>query len=182
MDRIGGNTAQKSSLTADYTAFSKATKRTAPLDPFREYLGLEPQQGFRPYDDDARLIEGLANEELSKLDPSSQHRRKTIQGTASAQRKFSGWLRTEGRESIASRIHGNNKQQRSLDADYRAYGEAKGKSGVTLKKLRQYVQVLEANRALGVPAPQQRAGSDSTSIPTWMRDLPTPRPKVSGRR
>ncbi|WP_235885621.1 hypothetical protein [Bradyrhizobium niftali] len=174
MNRIGGNTAQQSSLTADYTAFSKATKRTAPLDPFRKYLGLEPQQGFRPYDDDARLIEGLANEELSKLDPSSQHRRKTIQGTASAQRKFSGWLRTEGRESIASRINGNNKQQRSLDADYRAYREAKGKSGVTLKKLRQYVQVLEANRALGVPAPQQRAGSDSTSIPTWMRDLPTP--------
>ncbi|PJG53445.1 hypothetical protein CVM73_19830 [Bradyrhizobium forestalis] len=56
MDRIGGNPAQQSSLNADYAAFSKATKRTAPLDPFREYLGLEPQQGFRPYDDDARLI------------------------------------------------------------------------------------------------------------------------------
>jgi len=174
MDRIGGNPAQQSSLNADYAAFSKATKRTAPLDPFREYLGLEPQQGFRPYEDDARLIEGLANEELSKLDPGSQHRRKTIQGTASAQRKFSDWLRTEGRESIASRINGNNEQQRSLDADYRAYADAKGKSGVTLKKLRQYVQVVEANRALGVPSPQQRAGSDSTSIPTWMRDLPTP--------
>lgn len=45
---------------------------------------------------------------------------------------------------------------------------------MTLKKLRQYAQVVEANRALGVPSPQQRAGSDSTSIPTWMRDLPTP--------
>ncbi|WP_253626049.1 Ulp1 family isopeptidase [Bradyrhizobium sp. USDA 4515] len=174
MDRIDGNAAQKSSLNADYAAFCKATKRTAPLDPFREYLGLEPQQGFRPYDDDASLIAGLANEELSKLDPSSQNRRKAIQSTASAQRKFSDWLRTEGKASIASRINGNNEQQRSLDADYRAYAEANGKSGVTLKKLRQYVQVVEANRALGVPFPQQRAGSDSTSTSTWIRDLPTP--------
>ncbi|MGY4198776.1 hypothetical protein [Bradyrhizobium sp. USDA 4520] len=149
MDRIDGNAAQKSSLNADYAAFSKATKRTAPLDPFREYLGLEPQQGFRPYDDDASLIAGLANEELSKLDSSSQNRRRTIQSTASAQRKFGDWLRTEGKASIASRINGNNEQQRSLDADYRACAEANRKSGVTLKKLRQYVQVVEANRALG---------------------------------
>ncbi len=174
MDRIDGTAEQQSSLNADYAAYKKATKRTPSLDRLRQYLGLEPQQGFRPYDDDASLIEGLANEELSKLDPSSQHRRKTIQGTASAQRKFSDWLRAEGKESIASRINGNNEQQRSLDADYRAFSQAKGKSGVTLKKLRQYVQLVEANRALGVPFPPQRAGSDTASTPTWVRNLPTP--------
>ncbi|UFW91991.1 hypothetical protein BjapCC829_49445 (plasmid) [Bradyrhizobium barranii] len=175
MDRIDSNAEQQSSLNADYAAFNKATKRTAPLDPLRQYLGLEPQQGFRAYDDDTSLIEGLANDELSKLDPASQQRRRLIQNTASAQRKFSEWLRTASKESIASRINGNNEQQRSLDTDYRAFTKAKGKVGVSLKKLRHYLQVVEANRALGVDFPQQGAGSNSGSTwSTWVRDLRPP--------
>lgn len=172
MDRIKGNAEQQSSLSADLAAFSIATKRTAPLDLLRQYLGLEPQQGLRAYDDDASLIERLAKEELRNLDPASEPRRKTIRNTASAQRKFSDWLRTQGRESIASRINGNSEQRRSLDVDHQAFTEAKGKLGLSLKKLRQYLQLVEANRALGVTVPQQRASSNSTS--TWVRDLPTP--------
>ncbi|MDA9424399.1 hypothetical protein XH97_20100 [Bradyrhizobium sp. CCBAU 53380] len=61
MDRIDGSAEQQSSLNADYAAYRKATKRPPALDRLREYLGLEPQQRFRPYDDDASLIECLAN-------------------------------------------------------------------------------------------------------------------------
>lgn len=172
MDRIEGNAKQQSSLSADYAAYSKATKQTPPLDLLRQYLGLEPQQGLRAYDDDASLIESLAKEELRNLDPASEQRRKTIRNTASAQRNFSNWLRTEGRESIASRINGNSEQRRSLEADHRAFTEAKGKLGLSLRKLRQYLQLVEANRGLGVTFPEQRASSNSTS--TWVRDLPTP--------
>ncbi|WP_244521639.1 Ulp1 family isopeptidase [Bradyrhizobium sp. DOA9] len=180
MDRIDGNAEQQSSLNADYAAFSKATKRTAPLDRLRKYLGLQPQ-GFRPHDDDAGLIEGLANEELSKLDPSSQHKRKTIQDTASAQRKFSDWLRTEGKESIARRINGNNEQRRSLHADYRAFIAAKGRVSVSFKKLRQYLQVIELNRALGVAIPQPPQGPSELAGPeeparsssTWSPRVPS---------
>lgn len=172
MGRIGGNAAQQSSLNADYAAFKKATKRKAPLDPLREYLGLSPQRVLHPYDDDANLIHGLVNEELRGQ--VSEQKKKTVRNTASAQRKFSDWLRTEGRESIASRINGDNEQQRSLKADYQAFTEAKGTFFLNLKKLRQYVQVTEANRAMGVNIPEQAA--DLSSTPIWMRDLPTPAP------
>nr|WP_083926596.1 Ulp1 family isopeptidase [Bradyrhizobium sp. WSM4349] len=176
MDRIEGNAEQQRSLSADHSAYQKATKPGAPLNLFRQYLGLETRrhrQRPRAYDDDASLIASLANEELRNLDPASEQRRKIIQQTASIRRKFSDWLRTEGRESIASRINGNSEQQRSLEADHRAFTEATGRvDSVGLKKLKQYLLLVEANRALGVSFPEQRAGSNSTS--TWARDLPTP--------
>ncbi|WP_051383595.1 Ulp1 family isopeptidase [Bradyrhizobium sp. WSM3983] len=170
MERIGGNAEQQSSLNADYAAFSKATKRTAALDSLREYLGLAPQRALRPYDDDANLIQGLVNEELRSQ--VSEQTKKSVRNLSSALRKFSDWLRTEGKESIASRVNGDSQQQRSLEADRRAFTDAKGRATLNLKKLRQYVQVIEANRAMGVNIPEQTA--DLSSTPTWMRDLPTP--------
>ncbi|MFG3591484.1 Ulp1 family isopeptidase [Bradyrhizobium sp. RDI18] len=160
MSRINGSAQQQASLNEDHAAFIKAKKRSAPLDQLRQYLGLEPQNVLRPYDDDTIVIDGLANEELSKLgsDPTSQSRRKTVRNTASAQRKFSDWLRTTGRKSIASRINGNDQQQLSLNVDYRDFTTAKGKTGVSLvslKKLGQYLRVVEANRALGVAFPER---------------------------
>ncbi|MCK1538182.1 hypothetical protein IVB06_15790 [Bradyrhizobium sp. 171] len=176
MDRMKGN-AEQPSLSADHSAYQKATKQGAPLDLFRQYLGLETRQRLRAYDDDASLIESLAKEELRNLDPASEQRRKTIRKTASTQRKFSDWLRTEGRESIASRINGNSEQQRSLDADLRAFREATGRvDGVGLKKLRQYLQLVEANRALGVSFPQHgQAGlqEPARSSSTWSPRVPS---------
>ncbi|KYK44757.1 hypothetical protein A1D31_36020 [Bradyrhizobium liaoningense] len=171
MDRIDGDVEQQSSLNADYAAFRKATKRTAPLNSFREYLGLEPQNRFRPHDDDASLIQGFADEMLRNPDS----KRTSLTKVATAQRRLSHWLRQEGKESIASRMNGNEEQQRSLAADLQAFIEAKGKDAalrLRLNKLKQYAQVVDANRMLGVNLPQQRADSDSIS--TWMRNLPTP--------
>ncbi|MGY3611053.1 MULTISPECIES: Ulp1 family isopeptidase [unclassified Bradyrhizobium] len=171
MDRIDGDVEQQSSLNADYAAFRKATKRTAPLNSFREYLGLEPQFRFRPHDDDASLIQGFADEMLRNPDS----KRTSLTKVATAQRGLSHWLRQEGKESIASRMNGNEEQQRSLAADLQAFIEAKGKDAafrLRLNKLKQYAQVVDANRMLGVNLPQQRADSDSIS--TWMRNLPTP--------
>ncbi|WP_225897254.1 hypothetical protein, partial [Rhizobium phaseoli] len=61
-----------------------------------------------PYPDDALMIDALANEELSKLGSASTSKRRVVWRLASNQRKFSDWLQTRGRESIASRLNGSD--------------------------------------------------------------------------
>ncbi|WP_377827949.1 Ulp1 family isopeptidase [Bradyrhizobium lupini] len=112
------------------------------------------------YESDASIIDGLAKDQRSKLgsDPASQSKKKEVRNTAWAQRKFSDWLRTTGRESIVSRINGNDQQQRSLNVDYREFTQAKGNIGSLDKLLNQlgpYLRLVEANRALGVALPEQ---------------------------
>ncbi|KPH04148.1 hypothetical protein AOG23_34915, partial [Rhizobium acidisoli] len=75
-----------------------------------------------PYPDDALIIDSLVNEELSKLGPVSTSRK-----NASGQRKFSAWLKREGRESIVSRLTGSDEQRRSLQEDFREFIKAEGK-------------------------------------------------------
>ncbi|SMX56439.1 conserved protein of unknown function; Putative Peptidase C48, SUMO [Bradyrhizobium sp. ORS 285] len=170
VDRIDGTVDQQASLRADHVAYRKTGKHVPGFDQIRAFLGLGP--GFRPYHEDAGLIEGLANEELSKPNPPSRQKRAAIRDTTSAQREFSDWLRTTGRTSIASRINGNDEQRCSLDRDYEAFKEVRGKAPVALKKLRQYAQVVDANRALGLDLPQQRGEPDASSA--WRRTLPQP--------
>ncbi|MET2831126.1 Ulp1 family isopeptidase [Mesorhizobium shangrilense] len=177
VSRIDGSAQQQASLKSDHVDFTKATKRKASLGQLRQYLGVEPQPLLRPYPDDARIINGLANDELSKLgsDRTSRQRRKPIQDNASGQRRFSDWLQTTGRESIVSRINGSDQQQRSLDVDYRDFTKAKGKIGMRLKQLGQYLRVVEANRALGVAFPKQpsREPRLDGSSPSWSPQIPS---------
>ncbi|WP_375779237.1 Ulp1 family isopeptidase [Bradyrhizobium sp. ma5] len=176
--RLNGNEQQKKQLQKDISEFKRAIGQPyigLGINKLRHPQGDELQHGLHPYDDDANIIDGLVEEELSKL--GSGRTSKTVRNTASGQRKFSDWLRTMGRESIASRINGDWHQRDSLDRDYREFTQAEGNVGIGFKRLAQYVQIVEANRALGVTFPQQRADANSTS--TWVRDLPTP-PSESG--
>ncbi|MFD2058745.1 hypothetical protein ACFSQT_38435 [Mesorhizobium calcicola] len=121
--------------------------------------GDELQHGLHPYDDAANIIDGLVEGELSKL--GSGRTAKTVRNTASGQRKFSDWLRTMGRESIASRINGDWHQRESLDRDYQEFTKANGNVGIGFKRLAQYVQVVEARLRRGrsgLSGPHDRAG------------------------
>lgn len=69
--------------------------------------------------------------------------------TARHQRRFSDWLQTTGRESIASRLNGDDEQKWSLKKDYQDFSEAVGKRSMGFKRLGQYLQVVQANAALG---------------------------------
>ncbi|XIA61964.1 hypothetical protein ACFIOY_19810 [Bradyrhizobium sp. TZ2] len=160
VSRFNGNEQQEKQLQKDISDFRRAIDQPyidLGINKLRQYLGSELQHGRHPYDDDASIIDGLAKEQLSKLgsDPASQSKKKTVRTTAAAQRRFSDWLRTAGRESIVSRINGDWHQRRSLDADYQEFTKAKGNVGIGFKRLAQYVQVVEANRALGVAFPNQ---------------------------
>ncbi|WP_235999959.1 Ulp1 family isopeptidase [Bradyrhizobium uaiense] len=175
--RLNGSEQQEKQLQKDISEFKQAIDQPRihlGINKLRQYLGSELQHGVGPYDDDASIIDGLAKEELSKLGsgPASQSKKKSIRNIAAAQRRFSDWLRTAGRESIVSRINGDWHQRRSLDVDYQEFTNAKGNVGIGFKRLVQYVQVVEANRALGVAFPQQGVSLNSTS--SWVRDLPTP--------
>ncbi|SDE69362.1 Ulp1 protease family, C-terminal catalytic domain [Bradyrhizobium brasilense] len=162
--RLNGNEQQKKQLEKDISEFKRAIGqpdiglginklRQHPGGELRQHPGGEPRPGLHPYDDDADIIDGLVEEEQSKL--GSRPAPKTIRNTASAQRRFSDWLRTTGRESFASRINGDWYQRRSLDEDYQEFTKANGNIGIGFKRLAQYVQVVEANRALGVAFPRQ---------------------------
>ncbi|GLR46261.1 hypothetical protein GCM10007880_67790 [Mesorhizobium amorphae] len=167
---LNGNEQQKKQLQKDISEFKRAIGNPnigLAINKLRHHLqGDELQPGLQPYDDDANIIGGLVKEELSKL--GSGRTPKTVRNAASGQRKFSDWLRTMGRESIASRINGDWHQRDSLDRDYQEFTKAKGNLGIGLKRLAQYVQVVEANRALGVAFPDQptpeRAPARSSDI------------------
>ncbi|MFG3594262.1 Ulp1 family isopeptidase [Bradyrhizobium sp. RDI18] len=170
--RLNGSEEQEKQLQKDISEFKRDIGYPAirlGINNLRGYLRGELQHGLHPlhprrlhpYDDDASIIDGLAKEQLSKLgsDPASQSKKKDVRNTASAQRSFSDWLRTTGRESIVSRINGNDQQQRSLNVDYREFTQAKRNIGLSLNKLLNqlgpYLRLVEANRALGVAFPER---------------------------
>ncbi|MEI9425596.1 Ulp1 family isopeptidase [Mesorhizobium sp. Cs1299R1N1] len=176
--RLNGTAQQKLSLKADQKAFNTAYGKTAlSLDRLQQHLGGGIQTSrqsnrHNPYPDDARIIEGLAKEELIKLGPRPTSRQKNVSVTiASAQRRFSDWLQREGRASIVSRLNGTAQQKLSLKADHKDFTNAEGKVTLSLNRLRQYLAVVEANRALGVASSEQvdwapqPAGSSSTWSP-----------------
>ncbi|MCK1546169.1 hypothetical protein IVB12_30560 [Bradyrhizobium sp. 179] len=178
VSRLTGSDQQQRSLMEDYRAFTKVEgKVVVSFDRLRQYLGTEPQLKHHhpyPYPDDARMIDGLANEELSKLGPDSTSQRKAVRNMAINQRRFSDWLQTRGRESIASRLNGSDQQKWSLKIDYQDFRdctEALRGFSVGFKRLGQYLQVVEANAASGL-SPQQASGRESAG-PEGRLDQPT---------
>lgn len=161
VSRLIGSDQQRQSLKLDVKDFAKTEgKPVLRLDQLRQYLGAESASKsapFDPYPDDARLIEGLAHQELTKLGMDSTRQRDNALKIASKQRKFSDWLRQGGRESIVSRVNGSDVQKWSLKVDYRDFVEAVGQCSVSLDRLGQYLQVVEANAALGL-SPEQTGG------------------------
>ncbi|MCJ9697613.1 hypothetical protein MOV76_39435, partial [Rhizobium sp. PRIMUS64] len=134
VSRLTGTDQQQQSLKDDFRAFTSDEGKTGGvgLDRLRQYLGAESQlKQHHPYPDDALIIDALANEELSKLGSASTSKRQVARNVASNQRKFSDWLQTRGRESIASRLNGSDQQQWSLKKDYQDFTEDMGKHTIS---------------------------------------------------
>ncbi|MGY3619194.1 Ulp1 family isopeptidase [Bradyrhizobium sp. USDA 10063] len=127
------------------------------------------------YPDDAELIDLVTAEKLRNLGPqSAQSTRNRILTMASFQRSFSDWLQRENKGSIVSRLRGDKRQIDELKSDFKQFNKP---GGVDLKSLRQYLQIVEANKALGVDSPEQAdwepgaAGSSSTWPPRVPSDF-----------
>ncbi|OYD00779.1 peptidase C48 family domain-containing protein (plasmid) [Rhizobium sp. N4311] len=166
VSRLTGTDQQQQSLKDDFRAFTSDEGKTGGvgLDRLRQYLGAESQlKQHHPYPDDALIIDALANEELSKLGSASTSKRQVARNVASNQRKFSDWLQTRGRESIASRLNGSDQQQWSLKKDYQDFTEDMGKHTISFKRLRQYQQVVEANAASGL-SPEPASGREPAGL------------------
>ncbi|QAS81141.1 hypothetical protein CO657_24645 (plasmid) [Rhizobium acidisoli] len=167
VSRLNGSDEQRRSLKEDFRAFTKeeGKKVVVGFDRLRQYLGAESQlKQHHPYPDDARIIDDLAKEELSKLGSDSTSKRNVVWSLASNRRKFSDWLQREGRESIVSRLTGTDEQRQSLKKDYQDFTEAMGKNlTISFKRLRQYQQVVEANAASGL-SPEQASGREPAGL------------------
>nr|WP_237357949.1 Ulp1 family isopeptidase [Rhizobium phaseoli] len=165
--RLTGSDQQQQSLKDDYSNFTtnvEGKRISVSFDRLRQYLGAESQlKQHNPYPDDALMIDSFANEELSKLGPDSTSQRRVVWRLASTQRKFSDWLQTRGRESIASRLNGSDQQQWSLKKDYQDFTEDMGKHTISFKRLRQYQQVVEANAASGL-SPEPASGREPAGL------------------
>ncbi|MGX9432231.1 Ulp1 family isopeptidase [Bradyrhizobium sp. LeoA1S1] len=139
-----------------------------------------------PHPEDAGVIDNMFVQALRNLGDSTSEQRQPFHETASRLRGFSDWLRREDRSSIVGRLRGTG-QQHALDEDVKNFRRTKASAKVhekDLTMLRNYLQLVEANKALGVSLPQQTVGpfgqadlqepAGSNSTWSWMRDLPTP--------
>ncbi|MET4331405.1 hypothetical protein ABIB80_007265 [Bradyrhizobium sp. i1.15.2] len=107
-----------------------------------------------PHPADAPLIEGMLDQALGGLGDSTAQQRLPFQILASRLRGFSDWLQREGRGSIVDRLSGA--QQHALDQDVKEFRKTKAQlPGKALTMLRNYLKVVEANRALGLPVSGQ---------------------------
>ncbi|MGO7682930.1 hypothetical protein ACC737_36580, partial [Rhizobium johnstonii] len=124
-----------------------------------------------PYPEDGQLIDGHLNHVGGAAPTRAQSNER------GAQRRFSDWLRSDGRASIASRLNSGQQLFEELKEDFRAFNEDIGRSSSQgLDKLQKYQQVVEANAAWGMqPAkeagwpqrPDQSAVSSYDQDPLW---------------
>ncbi|WP_353642675.1 Ulp1 family isopeptidase [Mesorhizobium sp. WSM2239] len=113
------------------------------------------RQSTHPYLDDALVIDRLYSEAVRNLGPdSTREQRLRVSTMCSKQRRFSDWLQKEDRGSLVSRLNGSARQQQSLKADRQDFTKATGLYAGGLRELRKYLQVAEANRALGLSPPE----------------------------
>lgn len=143
---------------------------------------------LHPYPADAAVIDGMLDQALRGLATAKQ--RQPFHNQASWLRGFSDWLQREGRGSIVGRLSGN-RQQHALDEDLELFTESKPrrsnvKRGMAM--LRNYLQVVEANRAWGMAFPEQVSceprpvGSSSTWSPRVPSDFEWPSPEGTPAR
>ncbi|MBB4188989.1 hypothetical protein GGE07_005668 [Sinorhizobium terangae] len=135
--------------------------RLAPGEQHFEALGaggrVMGRRTLNPYPDDGQLIDLVAQERFRSLGSRPTEKQKSaIFRLASTQRRFSDWLQRENKGSIVSRLKGDHSSE--LKSDVAAFYQAINRTApnsLGFKYLRQYLQVLEANRALGVVPPEQ---------------------------
>ncbi|MBA1142409.1 Ulp1 family isopeptidase [Mesorhizobium neociceri] len=143
--RLSGSDQLQRSLQADHAKFTAEGNKSAGLDRLRRYVGAEPQSRimFHPYPDDARIIEGLKEDSLRNLGPdSTSGQKKSVQNAASHQRRFSDWLQTNNKGSIASRLNGSDRQRKLLRADYKTFSKTAGQMSMSFTRLQQYLEGL----------------------------------------
>ncbi|MCA1457307.1 hypothetical protein I6F35_29595 [Bradyrhizobium sp. BRP22] len=109
-----------------------------------------------PHPEDAPLIEGALSQALKDLKTPTAKLRQSAQQRATRLRALSAWLRGNGKGSIIGRLNGSSRQQLSLDNDVVAFQRTGGRvHGPDLSHLRSYLKLIEANRELGLPGPEQ---------------------------
>ncbi|WP_192246813.1 Ulp1 family isopeptidase [Mesorhizobium silamurunense] len=157
-------------LTARAAAFANEVDRTidaalAALQQVR--AGLAPERHLGPYHrsidcypDDARLIGSWASQALANLPPGSSQQRKNCHDRTFALRKFSEWLKSTGKVSIASRLKND---WDGLNKDRKECSKTSGRKYIKLQLLREHLEVVEAIAAGSVDSPEQ---------PAWDQGLP----------
>ncbi|WP_225161135.1 Ulp1 family isopeptidase [Bradyrhizobium sp. BRP56] len=109
-----------------------------------------------PHPEDAPLIEGALSQALEDLKTPTAKLRQSAQQRARRLRALSAWLRGNGKGSIIGRLNGSSREQVSLDNDVVAFQRTGGRvHGPDLSHLRSYLTLIEANRELGLPGPEQ---------------------------
>ncbi|GLR89713.1 hypothetical protein GCM10007857_64270 [Bradyrhizobium iriomotense] len=109
-----------------------------------------------PHPEDAPLIEGALSQALKDLTAPTAKLRQSAQKRATRLRALSAWLSANRKGSIIGRLNGSSKEQLSLDNDVVAFERTGGRvHGPDLSHLRSYLKLIEANRELGVPGPEQ---------------------------
>ncbi|MGC5845218.1 hypothetical protein PU724_33345, partial [Mesorhizobium abyssinicae] len=129
------------------------------------------------YPDDAEFIDLVTQERLSTLGPEPTAKQKyPIFNTASVQRRFSDWLQREKKGSIVSRLKGDKQQQSELMRDVKDFKRVTKNTKLRLDCLSQYLQVLEANRALSGMGGVEQAGREpwpTGSNLSWSPQIPS---------
>ncbi|WP_225131050.1 Ulp1 family isopeptidase [Bradyrhizobium sp. IC3123] len=109
-----------------------------------------------PHPEDAPLIEGALNQALKDLKTPTAKLRQSAQQRARRLRALSAWLREKRKGSIIGRLNGSSREQVSLDNDVVAFQRTGGRvHGPDLSHLRSYLKLIEPNRELGLPGPEQ---------------------------
>ncbi|RXG89189.1 hypothetical protein EAS62_31990 [Bradyrhizobium zhanjiangense] len=109
-----------------------------------------------PHPEDAPLIEGALSQALKDLKTPTAKLRQSAQQRATRLRALSAWLRGNGKGSIIGRLNGSSREQLSLDNDVVAFQRTRGRvHGPDLSHLGSYLKLIEANRELGLPCPEQ---------------------------
>nr|GAJ38051.1 hypothetical protein BDOA9_0206690 [Bradyrhizobium sp. DOA9] len=110
------------------------------------------------YPQDAALIDGALGQALKYLRTPTAELRRSAQMRATRLRNLSAWLKETGRESMAGRLNRSNQEAFGLRDDVVAFKLAGRTLHYTdLSHLRSYLELVGANQALGLQAPQQSA-------------------------
>ncbi|MHC2399937.1 type III effector protein XopD [Bradyrhizobium barranii subsp. barranii] len=107
-----------------------------------------------PHPEDAPLIEGALSQALKHVKTAKD--KGSAQKRATRLRALSAWLKGNRKGSIIGRLNGSSKEQLTLDNDVLAFQRTGGaRYRPDLSHLRSYLKLIEANRELGLPGPEQ---------------------------
>ncbi|WP_420965471.1 Ulp1 family isopeptidase [Bradyrhizobium sp. B120] len=134
---------------------------------------------LHPYPADGRLIDGMLDEALRGVVGWKQ--RWPFQQKASRLRGFSDWLQREGRGSIVGRLSGDG-QQHAFDQDLEEFEKTNTKlPRAALRMLQNYLQAVEANRALGLPVAGQEDSPAEAHAGSYDGEYPWEVEQASGQ-